>query len=54
MTRHEYVLWGAKAIAKRGVQLPHVKLCEERVRYIRANPRGLTARRHRETWGHVL
>lgn len=69
MTRHEYALWGAKAIAKRGQELPHSKLCPDHVRQIRDNPRGLTAKQHAaelgihyrtvekvrayETWGHV-
>lgn len=69
MTRDEYTRWGARARAARGNALPHAKLTPERVRAIRSNPRGLTARqlaeehkvhyrtiekvRHYETWCHV-
>jgi hypothetical protein len=69
MKRHEYALWGAKALAVRGEALPHARLNADTVRTIRANPLGLTARelasrygvhyrtiekvRHYETWGHV-
>lgn len=69
MTRFEYQLWGAKAIAKRGNDLSHARLDPEKVRAIRANARGLTAQqladvygvhirtidkvRVRETWAHV-
>lgn len=69
MTRDEYTRWGAKAHAARGNALPHAKLTPDRVRAIRSNPGGLTARqlaeehgvhyrtiekvRGYETWGHV-
>ena len=69
MTRFEYQLWGARAMAKRGNDLPHARLDPEKVRAIRANVRGLTAQqladvygvhirtidkvRVRETWAHV-
>lgn len=44
MTRHEYAMWGAKAMAVRGEALPHAKLTKANVRAIRDNPMGLTAR----------
>lgn len=69
MTRHEYAMWGAKAMAVRGEALPHAKLTEAKAREIRDNPKGMTARqlaveygvhyrtiekvRHYETWGHA-
>lgn len=69
MTRDEYVLWGAKAMAVRGERLPQTKLTVDAVRAIKANVRGMTARqladlhdvhfrtiekiRSGETWGHV-
>lgn len=69
MTRHEYQLWGAKATAVRGEDLPHSKLDAQMVRVIRMNRRGLTAKqwgsllglhyrtiekvRARESWAHV-
>ena len=70
MTRHEYEQWGAKSIAVRGTALPHARLDPIKVRAIRANVKGKTARqqaeefgvhyrtiekvRYYETWGHVL
>ena len=69
MTRFEYTQYGAKAMAVRGEALPHSKLDAEKVRRIRANVAGKTARqlateygvhyrtvekvRHFETWGHI-
>lgn len=69
MTRNDYILFGAKTTALRGEQLPQTKLTVERVREIKRNPRGLTARqlaeqenvhyrtiekiRHGQTWSHV-
>jgi hypothetical protein len=69
MIRFDYALWGAKAIAMRGESLPHARLDADKVRAIRANVNGLTARqlgeqygvhyrtiekvRHNETWNHV-
>lgn len=69
MSRHEYVLWGAKAHAKRGNQLPQSRLTPDLVRAIRANEEHLTAKqlaaqigvhyrtiekvRHFETWGSI-
>lgn len=69
MTRFEYALWGAKAVAVRGQALPHARLDPEKVRDIRANQSGLTAKqlaekfnvhfrtiekvRSNETWSHI-
>ena len=69
MTRFEYQLWGALAMASRGNDLPHARLDPSKVQEIRANVRGMTARqladlygvhyrtiekiRARETWAHV-
>lgn len=69
MTRFEYAQFGAKAIALRGNALPHAKLTAEKVRHIRENRQGKTARqlaeelgvhfrtvekvRAYETWGHI-
>jgi DNA-binding transcriptional regulator YiaG len=69
MNRHDYALWGAKSMAVRGADLPHARLDPEKVRAIRENREGLTAKqlaalhgvhfrtvekvRSRETWGHV-
>ena len=69
MTRSDYLLYGARQTARRGVDLPQSKLDEAKVRYVRANPHGKTARqlaaelsvhyrtiekiRHRECWTHV-
>lgn len=69
MTRQEYIAQ-AVAINPRGTDLPHARLDPERVRYIRRNPRGMTAKqlaaelgvhwrtvekvRHYLTWRHVL
>ncbi len=69
MTRAEYIAQ-AIAINPRGTDLPHARLCPDRVRYIRRNPRGMTAKqlaaelgvhwrtvekvRHYLTWRHVL
>ena len=68
MTRDEY-LAHARLYASRGTELPHAKLDEDRVREIRENRQGMTARqlakqfgvhyrtvekiRHGETWVHV-
>ena len=41
ITRDEY-LRDANVYAKRGQDLPQAKLCPDRVRWIRANPEGLT------------
>lgn len=69
MDRLTYQLWGARATAKRGNQLPHARLTPEAVREIRENRQGLTAAQlaaqygvhHRtiekvrayETWSHA-
>lgn len=69
MTRHEYRLYGAKVLCKRGNDLPQAKLSPLLVRKIRENRRGLTAKqwaaelgvhyrtienvRSRARWGHV-
>lgn len=69
MKRFDYCQWGAKATAVRGEALPHAKLDAGKVKAIRENREGLTARqwgdrlglhhrtiekvRHFETWGHV-
>jgi len=69
VSRFDYVLFGAKASAKRGCDLPHAKLNPLQVRAIRDNPCGLTAKqlaerfgvhfrtiekvRSLETWSHV-
>ena len=44
MTRADYLLYGARTTAKRGEALPQSKLDEQKVRYVKANPKGLTAR----------
>ena len=44
MTRDEYILWGAKATAKRARDLPQTKLTPEQVVAIRANRHGKTAK----------
>ncbi len=51
MTRNEYQLWGAKAIAKRGTDLPHARLDAEKVKTIRRNMRGETAKQLAEKFG---
>ena len=69
MTREEYTLFGARANAKRGNELPHAKLTPTKVKAIRANRKGLTLKElaeihglhyrtiekihYRETWIHV-
>lgn len=68
MTRSEY-LSKARTFAARGEQLAQARLSEDKVRWIRRNPEGLTFRqmanrlgvhhrtvekvRYGETWGHV-
>ena len=68
MDRQEY-LSRARELAAKGESLPHSRLNAEKVRFIRNNPEGETARqladrfgvhyrtvekvRHHETWGHV-
>lgn len=70
MTRHEYQLYGAKATALRGNDLPHAKLNPDLVRAIRINRNGWTAKqwadklglhvrtidkvRDRRSWEHVV
>lgn len=44
MNREDYRLYGAKACALRGEKLPHSKLDAEKVRYVRKNPKGMTAK----------
>ena len=44
MNRADYQLWGAKAIAKRGTALPQAKLDADKVRVIRRNVTGKTAK----------
>jgi hypothetical protein len=51
MTRHEYQLWGAKAIAKRGESLPQSRLNIEAVKAIRRNVRGETAKQLADKFG---
>lgn len=51
MTRDEYALWGAKAMAVRGARLPQAKLSEADAIAIRRNVRGLTARQLAEQYG---
>jgi transcriptional regulator of met regulon len=67
--REEYTAT-AYLYALAGADLPHAKLDEDRVRYIRRNPAGMTAKqlaaelgvhyrtvekvRHYETWRHVI
>jgi hypothetical protein len=69
VTRFEYALWGAKAVAVRGAALPHARLDACKVKEIRANQSGLTAKqlaekfnvhhrtiekvRSNETWSHI-
>ena len=69
MNRFDYAQWGAKAMAVRGVDLPHSRLTAESVRHIRANAAGQTAKqladkfgvhyrtiekaRSYETWSHI-
>lgn len=69
MTRFEYQQFGAMTIAKRGSDLPHAKLDEAKVRAIRENRHGLTAKqwaallgvhqrtidkvRDRRSWTHI-
>ena len=69
MTRAEYIV-DAHLYARVGTDLPHARLCPDRVRYIRRNPLGRTAKqlgaelgvhwrtiekvRHYLTWRHVL
>lgn len=69
MTRDEYIAQ-AIAINPRGSDLPHSRLCPDRVRYIRRNPAGRTAKqlaaelgvhwrtiekvRHYLTWRRVI
>lgn len=68
MDRDEY-LQRAREFSARGEKLPHSRLDAEKVRWIRSNPLGMTARqiaahfgvhyrtiekvRHYDTWGHV-
>ena len=68
MTRAEY-LCHARLQAKRGSELPHAKLDAEKVKAIRANPKGKTMKQfaaeyevhfrtiekchYFETWAHV-
>jgi len=69
MTRDEYLI-RAIEFASRGEKRPNAKLNAEKVRAIRGNELGLTARqlaeyfgvhyrtiekvRHYETWGHII
>ena len=69
MNRTDYELFGARVTCLRGNDLPHARLNPEKVREIRANVRGMTARqlaeahgvhyrtiekiRSGETWSHV-
>ena len=69
ITRDEY-LRDANVYARRGQDLPQSKLCPDRVRWIRANPEGLTAAdmaarlgvhprtvesvRSFRTWAHII
>lgn len=70
MTRHEYRQYGALMTARRGTDLPHARLDEDKVRAIRANRHGWTAWqwaqnlgvhvrtidkvRDRRSWAHVV
>jgi len=51
MNRKDYILYGAKAMAARGSDLPHAKLDEEKARYVKRNPHGMTARQLAELFG---
>lgn len=51
MTRFEYQQFGARATAKRGIDLPHAKLDEATVKAIRTNRHGWTAKRWSEHLG---
>lgn len=51
MTRSEYRLWGARANARRGAQLPQTKLNVEHVRAIRTNRTGMTMRAQAQQFG---
>ena len=44
MDRFEYQQFGAKAMAKRGADLPHTKLTPDQVQSIRINRHGKTAK----------
>lgn len=70
MTRHEYRQYGARVAALRGTALPQAKLDEAKVRAIRTNRAGWTAKqwaqhlglhvrtidkvRDRRSWSHVV
>lgn len=51
MRRFDYAQWGAKAMAKRGNELPHARLTPEKVRAIRENRHGKTAVQLAEEFG---
>lgn len=51
MTRDEYKLWGAKAVARRGNSLPQSKLTPDRVREIRSNRSVRTIKQWAEHFG---
>ena len=69
MNRFDYEQWWAKANALRGEELPQARLTEEKVKAIRENRKGQTAKqlsavfgvhyrtiekvRSGETWSHV-
>jgi hypothetical protein len=51
MTRFEYQQWGARAMAKRGNSLPHAKLDAAKVKAIRENRQGKTAKQLADEFG---
>lgn len=51
MNRFDYVQWGAKALAKRGSDLPQTKLTPDQVAAIRANRHGKTMKALAEEYG---
>jgi len=69
MNREDYRLFGAQACNKRGEQVHTAKMDAEKVRYVRRNPKGMTAKQlaaqfgvhyrtiekiqYRETWENV-
>ena len=50
MTRQDYVTWGASVTCKRGEALPQAKLDPDKVRAIRQNRHGYTAKQ----WASLL
>jgi len=51
MNRFEYQQFGAKAMAKRGKDLPHTKLTPDQVAAIRINRHGKTMKALAEEYG---